>query len=101
VKHKKWWLAAFIFCLVLATLSPLASSSPDGLEQILGDSQKGMTISSPASVMAGYLFPGIHNEAWATILAGWIGTTLVFVLAFGVTWLITRVRNTKSLPTAE
>ncbi|MCL2281047.1 MAG: PDGLE domain-containing protein [Dehalococcoidia bacterium] len=99
MKNKKWWLCAFVFCLMLATLSPLASSSPDGLESVA--EEKGfvdMSASSPFSVIADYMFPGIHNEALATILAGWIGTTLLFALVFGVTWLITRVRKSKLSP---
>lgn len=95
----KWWLFAFIFCMALASLSPLASSSPDGLERVAEDKGfLGLAGSSPFSVIADYVFPGIHNEALATILAGWIGTALVFALAYGVTWLITSSRKVKSLP---
>jgi len=35
--NKKWWLIALAFCLVLAAISPLASSSPDGLEKVAED----------------------------------------------------------------
>ena len=97
MKNKKWWLFAFIFCLVLATLSPLASLSPDGLEYVA--EEKGfmdMATPSPFSVVADYIFPSIDNEALATILAGWVGTTLMFILAYGTTWLITRARSGKS-----
>lgn len=97
--NKKWWLIAFIFCMGVATLSPLASSSPDGLERVAED--KGfisLAGSSPISVIKDYVFPGIHNQALATILAGWLGTVVVFGLAFGVTWLIIRFRQIKALP---
>jgi hypothetical protein len=97
--NKKLWLIAFILCMGVATLSPLASSSPDGLERVAED--KGfleLAGSSPFSIIADYAFPGIHNEALATILAGWVGTALVFGLAFGFTWLIIRFRQTKALP---
>ncbi len=91
---------AFLFCLALATLSPLASSSPDGLERVAEDKGfLGLAGASPFTVIADYLFPGVHNEALATILAGWIGTALVFGLAYGATWLITRARKANSLPT--
>lgn len=102
MKHKKWWLVAFIFCLVLATLSPLASVAPDGLESVA--EEKGfmdMEKSSPLSVISDYVLPGIQNEALATMLAGWVGTTLMFTLAFGVTWLITWMRKFKSTPIAD
>ena len=96
--RKKWWLIAFAFCMAVATLSPLASSAPDGLERVA--EQKGflgLAGSSPFSVIADYAFPGIHNQALATILAGWLGTALVFALAYGLTWLIMRLRRSKSL----
>jgi len=97
--NNKWWLFAFLFCMLLATLSPLASSSPDGLERVAEDkSFLDMASSSPFAVIADYVFPGIHNEVLATMLAGWIGTALVFGLAYSVTWLITRARRVKSLP---
>ncbi|RJO63013.1 MAG: hypothetical protein C4542_01085 [Dehalococcoidia bacterium] len=100
--NKKWWLIAFIFCLAVAALSPLASSSPDGLERVAeGKGFLGLAGSSPFSVIADYAFPGIHNEALATILAGWLGTVIVFGLAYGVTWLITRARQSKLMPTNQ
>ncbi len=100
--NKKWWLIAFIFCLAVAALSPLASSSPDGLERVAEDKGfLGLAGSSPFSVIADYTFPGIHNEALATILAGWLGTVIVFGLAYGVTWLITRARQSKLMSTNQ
>jgi len=90
MSNKKWWLIALVFCLLLATISPLASSSPDGLEKVAED--KGFIEAAgeaPFEVIADYVFPGIENEAVATILAGWIGTLLLFgVAAYGLTWLV-------------
>ena len=70
---------AFLICMVLATLSPLASSSPDGLEKVASDG--GFIDASrgaPFEIVADYVFPGIENQALATILAGWLGTALLF-----------------------
>jgi hypothetical protein len=87
--NKKWWLIALILCLALATLSPLASSAPDGLEKVAGDKGfVGLAQESPFEVVAGYLFPGIENQALATILAGWLGTLGLFGIAYGLAWLI-------------
>lgn len=89
MSNKKWWLVALVFCLVLATISPLASSSPDGLEKVAED--KGFIGSAgeaPFEIVADYVFPGIENEAVATILAGWLGTLLLFTIAYGLAWLI-------------
>ena len=87
--NKKWWLIAFAFCLLLATISPLASSSPDGLEKVAED--KGFIDTArgaPFEIVADYVFPGIENEALATILAGWLGTIMLFGTAYGLAWLI-------------
>ena len=95
--NKKWWLIAFAFCLLLATISPLASSSPDGLEKVAED--KGFietAQASPFEIVADYVFPGIENEAMATILAGWLGTILLFGITYGLAWLI-KSRKTKAV----
>ena len=91
----KWWLVALLVCLAVACLSPLASSSPDGLERVAED--KGfidLGLEAPFQVIADYVFPGIENEALATILAGLIGTLILFGAVYGVSWLI-KVRKEK------
>ncbi len=37
---------------------------------------------------ADYVFPGIGNKALATILAGMIGTLILFGVAYALAWLI-------------
>jgi cobalt/nickel transport protein len=86
---KKWWLTALGVCLLLATFSPLASASPDGLERVAEDQGFIAQASpSPVSVIADYVFPGVNNAYLATVLAGWLGTLLLFVLAYGSARLI-------------
>ncbi len=82
---KKWWIIALLLCLGVATLSPLASSSPDGLERVAED-QGFLDLGQepPFQVIADYAFPGIENEQFATILAGWTGTLLLFGAGFGI-----------------
>jgi hypothetical protein len=77
-------------------LAPLASSSPDGLERVAEDKGFiGLGEEAPFQVIADYVFPGIENEAVATILAGIIGTLILFGVAYGVAWLLTlRKRRT-------
>ena len=85
----KWWLIALLVCLAVASFSPLASSSPDGLARVAED--KGFIDvgkEAPYQIIADYVFPGIENEALATILAGWIGTLILFGMAYGVAWLL-------------
>ena len=85
----KWWQIALIVCLLVAVISPLASSSPDGLERVAEDEGfLGLAQETPFQVIADYVFPGIENEAVATILAGLIGTLVLFGIVYGVAWLI-------------
>jgi len=95
----KWWLVAMGVCLLVAVFSPLASSAPDGLERVAEN--KGfleLAGSSPFQVIADYVFPGIHNEALATIIAGIIGTLLLFGMAYGLAWLLVASGKKKTLP---
>lgn len=85
----KWWLIGLAACLVVACLSPLASSSPDGLERVAEDKGFiGLGQEAPFQVIADYVFPWIENEALATILAGLIGTLILFGVAYGMAWLV-------------
>jgi len=79
----KWWLISLLVCLAVASLSPLASSSPDGLERVAEN--KGfidLAKESPFQIIADYIFPGIENEALATISAGLIGTLILFGVVY-------------------
>jgi len=92
----KWWHIALLVALLVAFLSPLASSSPDGLEKVAED--KGFieeAAESPYELMADYLFPGVENEAVATILSGIIGTLAIFGLAYGAARLLRRKQGAR------
>ena len=85
----KWWLTALLLCLAVATISPLASSAPDGLERVAEDvGFIGLSQAAPFEIIADYIFPGMDNEALATIVAGWIGTLILFGAVYGLAWLI-------------
>ncbi len=91
---KRWWLVGLGLALVVAVLSPLASGHPDGLERVAEDSGFiGTAQDSPIQVIADYVFPGVRNEALATILAGVVGTLVVFALMVGVAQLMVRRRS--------
>lgn len=73
--------------LIAACLSPLASSSPDGLERVatdLGFIDKGEGDPAIKSPFPDYLFPGIENEALATATAGVAGTLVTFGAMYGL-----------------
>jgi len=85
----KWWHGVLILALLLAILSPLASSSPDGLERVAAD--KGFLSSALEplyKVMPDYVVPGVTNEAAATILAGIVGTLILFGIGYGLAKLL-------------
>ncbi|GAP20258.1 energy-coupling factor ABC transporter permease [Leptolinea tardivitalis] len=74
-----------IIAVVLAILSPLASSHPDGLEWVA--EQKGFLEMARAAfynIMPDYAFPGISDPNISTIVAGILGAVIVFGVAFGI-----------------
>lgn len=87
IKGKLVWGVGLVIAIALAILSPLASSHPDGLEWVA--EQKGfLDIAQPPlyNIIPDYVMPGISNEAVATIIAGIIGTLIVFGVALGVAY---------------
>ncbi len=91
----KWWQIGLVACLLVVIFSPLASSSPDGLERVAKDKGFiGLAQESPFQLIADYVFPGIENEAVATILAGLIGTLTLFGVVYGLAWLLKSAKKT-------
>jgi cobalt/nickel transport system permease protein len=71
--------------VLLAVLSPLASSHPDGLEWVA--EQNGFLNSARSAfynLLPDYALGGINDPAVATIAAGVIGVVIVLVVAWGV-----------------
>lgn len=88
-----WWIAGYLLVLAVVLLAPLASSDPDGLERLAEDEGFAETATdAPFSILADYLFPGIEYEAVATLLAGWVGVTAIFLLAGALTLTIKKRR---------
>ena len=85
----KWWHGVLILALLLVILSPLASSSPDGLERMAED--KGfinVALAPFFNIFPDYVIPGVSNEAVATILAGMVGTLVLFGIGYGLAKLL-------------
>jgi hypothetical protein len=79
----RWWVVAFLVCLGLAVLAPLASANPDGLERVAEDGGFiSRAVPAPYALIADYGFPGVKNPVLATIAAGWLGTSLLFGAAY-------------------
>ena len=76
--------------LVLAILSPIASTRPDGLEWVAERLGFLDTAQGPAyNLIPDYVVPGISSEALATVVASIIGAVVVF----GVALLTARSRR--------
>lgn len=89
--NRRWWLVGLMLALVVALFSPLASPHPDGLERVAED--KGFLDRAQEAtyhIIPDYVFPGIPNERAATIVAGVVGTLLVFGVAYGLASLLRR-----------
>lgn len=79
------WTGGLVIAILLAVFSPLASAHPDGLEWVA--EQKGFLEAAQEplyNIIPDYVFPGISNEALATIVAGIVGTLIVFSVAVGL-----------------
>ncbi len=87
----KWWYVGLLIALGLALISPLASSWPDGLERVAEDKGFVEAAQDPSfEIIPDYVFPGVGSEALATILAGIVGTLLLFGLSYGLAALLKR-----------
>jgi cobalt/nickel transport protein len=93
MKKKDILWGLFLALALALILSPFASSWPDGLEWVaggLGFLSKGEGAAVMSSPIADYAFPGISNPKLATALAGLVGTVIMFVLGYGVAYLLKR-----------
>jgi PDGLE domain len=88
-------ILALAVAVGLATaVSPFASSSPDGLERVAGDTAF-LEQGEPAPLqddapVPDYAFPGVDDARVATGLAGFVGTLVVFAVGYGITVLARR-----------
>jgi len=83
-----------LITLILATLSPLASNHPDGLEWVAERLGFLSTAHESAfNLIPDYVLPGIPNDILATILAGVIGAVVVFFIVISIA--ITRKKVTR------
>jgi len=87
----RWVWGGLAIAVVLALFSPLASPYPDGLERVAEDLGFIERAQEPLyEVIPDYVFPGISNEALATIAAGIVGTLIVYGIAVGLAALLRR-----------
>jgi len=81
--QKALWIGGVALAVVLAVLSPLASAYPDGLEWVAEQHGFLEAAREPLyNIIPDYVFPGIANEAVATIVAGVLGALVVAAAAY-------------------
>ena len=81
------WVVGIFIAIGLASITPWASNHPDGLERVAEQYGFLETAQSPSySILPEYIFPGISNEAAASVMAGIIGIVLIFGAAVGVAY---------------
>ena len=81
------WITGLLLAVLLAVASPLASANPDGLEWVAEQQNFLDRSENPLfNLVPDYVIPGISNEALATILAGILGTLIVFGAALGIAY---------------
>lgn len=79
------WIAGLLIVLILAILSPLASTRPDGLEWVAIEAGFLEKARAPLyQIIPDYLYPGASNENLATIAAGILGAGIVLLVTLGV-----------------
>lgn len=87
----RWVWGGLVIALVLTLFSPLASPHPDGLERVAENLGFIERAQEPLyEVIPDYVFPGVSNEALATIAAGIVGTLIVYGVAVGLAALFRR-----------
>ncbi len=81
----RWVVVGLAVALGVTLLAPLASPHPDGLERVAEDvGFIAAAQDAPYEIIPDYVFPGISNEALATIAAGIVGVMIVAGAAFAV-----------------
>jgi cobalt/nickel transport system permease protein len=91
------WVGGLLIALALAVASPLASSSPDGLEWVAQSNGFLDRAQAPSfQLIPDYVMPGISSEAAATVIAGIVGLLLVL----GVSAAIAFTRRSRQPPVA-
>ena len=82
------WIGGMVIAVILAVISPLASSNPDGLEWVAEKYGFLESARQPLfNIIPDYSFPGISNGSLATIVAGVIGLLIVMIVTLVVAYL--------------
>lgn len=78
---KKYIIAVVLIIVVLAALLPFVSKTPDGLQSLVANNSAAQ---EPTwnGIIGDYSIVAVNNPYLSALLAGIIGTTVVFLVAF-------------------
>lgn len=82
---RSFLLWSMLVVMLLLLLAPYASRLPDGLEKVaheMGFERKAEGAEAFRAPFGEYSLPGVHNEKFATIIAGLIGAAAVAGISF-------------------
>ena len=86
----------YVVAIAVTLIAPLASGSPDGLERVAEDQGFIETaLDAPYSIIPDYTMPGVENEAVATIIAGFVGVTVMYFLFAAFALLVYRAATNR------
>lgn len=86
-------LAVAVAIGLATAVAPFASSAPDGLERVAHDHGFARDGHARGAPVAGYAFPGIHDQRLATGAAGFAGTLATLGIGWGAVALLGRTRR--------
>ena len=94
MRFRLFVVVAVAVAVGLATAAaPFASPSPDGLERVAQEHGFAGQGSEREAPVAGYVFPGIHDQRLATGVAGFVGTLVTLAAGWALMALVSRSRR--------
>ena len=103
VPHRTWIVPLGFAAVVALVIAPFAAASPDGLESVAGalgflqhagcTCASGVCLVHPFAPLANYAVPGVSSAVLSTALAGFMGVTLLFAVAYGTGRVFARNRG--------
>ena len=87
--------------LVAGLFSRYASDSPDGLESVIESREIPVAEANQPSPLPDYGTPGVAGEGLSVFIAAAAGVVVVFLIAYGAGWLLSRRQAARDASGAE
>ncbi|MHA1794301.1 MAG: PDGLE domain-containing protein [Promethearchaeota archaeon] len=80
----KKWIIGIIIILAVFLFVPVFLAGPDGLERVMEDQGVAGPESSWTGIFTDYTFWGIQDPFLSSLIAGVLGTLIIFLVAFAL-----------------